>query len=53
MKEKKKYLVTIELQEDHEFGKMQEEWIIFEPLEIGTIFRGGKVISCNQLKRTD
>lgn len=53
MKEKKKWLITIELQEDHEFGKSQEEWVLFEPVEVGTIFKGGKVISCNQLKRID
>ena len=51
MRSKKKWLVTIEIQEDHEFAKRTEEYILLEPIEIGHMFKGGKVISCNELKR--
>lgn len=53
MKEKKKYVITIEIQEEHEFSKTYEEIILFEPVEIGIRFRGGKVIGCHELKRVD
>lgn len=53
MRSKKKWLVTIEIQEDHEFAKRTEEYILLEPIEIGHMFNGGKVISCNELKRID
>ena len=53
MKEKKKWLVTIEIQEDHEYTKHYEDIVVFDSVEIGATFRGGKVISCNQLKRID
>ena len=51
MKNKIKWLVTIEIQEEHEYAKHTEDFILLDPVEVGTLFRGGKVISCNELKR--
>lgn len=53
MTNKKKWIVTIEIQEDHEFTKRIEEYILLDPVEVGHTFKGGKVISCNELKRVN
>lgn len=50
---KKKWLVTIEIQEDHEFVKRYEDFVLLDPIEVGVTFRGGRVISCHELKRID
>jgi len=50
---KKKWLVTIEIQEDHEFAKRTEDYVLLDPVDVGSIFKGGKVISCHELKRIE
>lgn len=40
------FLVTVQFTD----GTTQD-YILLEPVEIGTTYKGGKVISCNQLKR--
>jgi hypothetical protein len=41
------YLLTVQ----YEDGS-QDEIIVYEPYEIGSRIKGGKVIACHQLKRT-
>lgn len=43
-----KYMVTVKFTD----GTTQD-FIVYEPVEVGTSYKGGKVTSCHNLKRID
>jgi len=46
-----KTVLTFLLTVEYEDGS-QQEFVVYEPYEIGLRFKGGKIVSCHQLKRT-